>query len=210
MIEKEPLDNIVEFEVNGIKCGYDGVLVWHKNEKGEEECIGSFEDIKLLEKTSHCAIFYSECLDKYMDGYLTFDGKTFGNINEIHFDIIPIHHEENLPQLPEMWEQVRVIIDGYDIINQIEAEDDHHWGIESLYFLAQEGEYYKGKLLIGICTCTCPGCDDIVADVEESGNYITWKVYHDRNHDMNQIFAFDKKKYKEAIEAGKNRISQKM
>jgi len=56
MAKTNPPDEVVEFEVNGIKCGYDEVCVWATNEEGIEEDIGMFEDIKLLEKTSHCAI----------------------------------------------------------------------------------------------------------------------------------------------------------
>ena len=73
MSDKNPPDEVIEFEVNGIKCGYDGVCVWATNENGIEETIGSFEDIKLIEKTSHCAIFYSE----YLNEYLAFNGIEF-------------------------------------------------------------------------------------------------------------------------------------
>ena len=205
MIGKEPLDDIVDFEINGIKCGYDGVFVWNINSEGDEEFIGSFEDIKLIEETSHCAIFYSDCMGEY----LSFDGKTFGGINKISFEIIPAHHEDDMPQLSEMWEQVRVIIDDEDIINKIGMDDDFHWGIESSCFLAQKDDYYGGKLLIGICGCTAEGDDDIVVDIDKSDNYISWKVYHDRNHEKNAIFVFGLDDYKKAITEAKNRMTKK-
>jgi hypothetical protein len=164
MIGKEPLNEIVNFEINGIKCGYDGVFVWALNSEGEEEFIGSFEDIRLIDKTSHCAIFYSDCLSEY----LAFDGETFWNINKISYEIVTAHHEENLPQMPEMWEQVRVFIDNEDIINKVGFDDDFHWGIESSCFLAQKDDYYKGKMLIGICGCSAGGDDDIVVDIAET------------------------------------------
>jgi hypothetical protein len=205
MIGKEPLDEKIEFEVNGIKCGCDGNLVWRVNENDQEEDIGGFEDIKFLEQTSHCAIFYSECLDEY----LRFYGYEFGGINEIQFQIVPAHHEENLPQMPEMWEQVRVFIDDNDIINQIGFDDDHHWGIESSCFLAQKDDYYKGKLLIGICTCTVEGDDDIVVDIDNSVNYISWKIYHERNPEIQRIFVFEKQQYEKAIEEAKTNITTK-
>jgi hypothetical protein len=211
MIGKEPFDETVEFEVNGVKCGCDGNLVWRVNEDGQEEDIGCFEDIKFLEQTSHCAVFYSECLDEYLHFY----GYEFKGINEIQFQIVPAHHEEDLPQMLEMWEQVRVFIDGDDIINQIGSNNsshkgkDHHWGVESSCFLAQKDGYYKGKLLIGICTCTTEGDDDIVVDIDNSDNYVSWKIYHVRNSELQEICAFEKRQYEKALEEAKTNITKK-
>ena len=205
MIGKESLKEIVDFKINGIKCGYDGVFVWAVNSEGKKDYIGSFEDIKLIEKTSYCAVFYSNCLDEY----LSFDGKVFGRINEIRFEIIPAHHEENLPQMPEMWEQVRVLIDDEDIINKIGSDDDFHWGIESSCFLTQKDDYCGGKLLIGICGCTAEGCDDIIVDIGKSEKYISWKIYHERNDDLNAVFVFDIDNYQNALIEAKSKITQK-
>ena len=144
------------------------------------------------------------------------DGKLIGNISKIHFEIIPIHKDKRSPVMSKMWEQVRVIIDDHDIINQIGYytdkgyyKGDFHWGIESSCFLAQKDEYYKGKLLIGICGCTAEGDDDIVVDVDHSENYVSWKVYHDRNHNMNEIFLFNKADYKKALEEAAKNITRK-
>jgi len=194
----------VKFVINGTMCCCNGVEVWTIDEKGKKESMGSFEDIKLLEKTSHCAIFYSECLNEY----LSFDGKDFNNINNIYFKIIPRHHEDDLPQMPEMWEQVRVFIDDVDIINNIGSDNDFHWGIESSCFLAQKNDYYKGKLLIGICSCTVEGDDDIIVDVDKSDNYVSWKIYHDRNHDLNGIFIFNKNNYQNVLDDAKINITK--
>jgi hypothetical protein len=206
---KERSNDATEFEVNGVKCGYDGVLVWAKNENGEEIDIASFEDINLLEKTAHSAIFYSECLDKYLDGYLHFNGKVFSEINKIDFEVVPAHHEDDMPQMPEMYEQVRTIIDDCDIINQVIFDNDHHWGIESSSFLFQKNNYYKGKMLLGICTCTSPGCSDVVAEIDSSENYVSWKIYLARGDtSMNKIFVFKKTDYQNALEKAKNNITQ--
>jgi hypothetical protein len=201
---KTDLDNQL-FEVNGYKCGYDGVFVWHINEEGHEETIGFFEDISLLEITSHCAVFYSDCLKEY----LSFDGEAFGNINLVNFEIVPAHNEEELIQMPEMWEQVRIFIDDDDIINKIGSDNDFHWGIESSSFLDQKDAYYKGNLHIGVCACTAEGDDDIVADVDSSKNYISWKIYHDRNPDKNAVFIFEKHQYSNAINEAIKQISKK-
>ena len=130
MIKNESLDKSFEFSVNGIKCGYDGVVVWRINEDGHEESIGFFEDIKFIEQTSHCAVFFSEGLGEY----LSFNGEKFGGISTIKFDIIPAHNE-NLPQMPngEIWEQIGFIIDGEDIIDNL-----GNWGIETSCFLVQK------------------------------------------------------------------------
>jgi len=132
-----------------------------------------------------------------------------GKINKIYFKIIPAHHEEDLPQMPEMWEQVRVFIDDEDIINKIGSDEDHHWGIESSYFLDQKDNYYGGKLLIGICTCTAEGCDDILVDIDKSENYIIWKIYHEGNDDINAVFVFDIEDYQNALAEARNNITQK-
>ena len=132
-----------------------------------------------------------------------------GKINEIRFEIIPAHYEEDLPQMPEMWEQVRVFIDDEDIINKIGSDDDFHWGIESSCFLAQKDDYYGGKLLIGICGCTAEGCDDIIVDIDKSKKYILWKICHERNDDLNAVFVFDIDNYQNALIEAKSKITQK-
>lgn len=201
MIKTELVDNHFEFSVNGIKCGYDGVVVWRINEDGHEESIGSFEDIKFIEQTSHCVVFFSEGLGEY----LSFNGEKFGGISTIKFDIIPAHNE-NLPQMPngEIWEQICFIIDGEDIIDNL-----GNWSIETSCFLVQKDDFFKGKLLIGICGCTCGGCSDIVADVDQSENYIFWKVYYARNQDRNTIYIFNKKDYENALNEISNKSARK-
>ena len=201
------MDETVEFELNGKKYGCNRGFVWSIDEQGEEEYLGMFADIKLVEKTSQCAIFYLEYRD-YSE-YIVFDGEFFGDINDIHFAVIPIHKDKRSPVTGKMWEQVRIIIDNRDIINQIGYEDDFHWGIESSCFLIQKDEYYKGKLHIGICGCTAEGDDDIVVDVDNSENYVSWKIYHDRNHDIYDIFLFRKVDYKKALEEAINNITRK-
>jgi len=132
-----------------------------------------------------------------------------GKINEICFKIIPAHQEEDMPQISEMWEQVRVFIDGEDIINKIDFDDDFHWGVDSSFFLTQKNNYFGGKLLIGICGCTAEGCDDIIVDVDKSENYIIWKIYHERNDDINAVFVFDIGNYQNALIEAKSKITQK-
>ena len=45
-------------------------------------------------------------------------------INKIHFKIIPILKTEGEFQIPVVWEQVRTVIDGIDIIKLIDADDN--------------------------------------------------------------------------------------
>ena len=196
MIGKKPPDEIVKFKVNGIECFCDGVIVWIKKQDGTEVDIGGFEDIRLLETTSHCAIFYSECLNEY----LAFDGDVFFNVSKIHFNIVP-EHKVDMPQLEVMWEQVLPIIDDEDILNSIDRKNVsyHNWGIESSCFLIQKDEFYKGTLLIGICGCTCQGDDDILAEVDASDNYVSWKIFHQRDPKNFAIYVFEKGQYKDAL-----------
>jgi hypothetical protein len=209
MIDKVPVDKTVEFNVNGYKCGYDGNIVWRFDEDGTQVDIGSFEDITLLEKTSQCAIFYSKCLNEH----LAFNGEEFFGITDLILKIIP-EHDIDLPQLPMMWEQVRFIVyDDRDIINHVGLfgeKEDFHWGIESSCFMVQKDEYFKGMLLIGICSCTCQGDDDILVDVAASENYISWKVYHDRNHENSDFYLFNKKKYENALKNARVKITRKI
>ena len=130
-------------------------------------------------------------------------------IDTINFVIVPAYKTKNMPQLSEMWEQVRVIIGENDIINSVGFTYDHHWGIESACFLAQKNDYYKGQLLIGICTCTCEGDDDILADIDSSEKYVSWKVFHQRNLELKESFVFEKKQYKKALDEAISHITKK-
>ena len=132
-----------------------------------------------------------------------------GRLSTISFDIVPEHENKDLPHKPVIWEQIRVIIDGDDIINQIGLDDDFHWGIASSLFLAQKEDYYNGKLHLGICSCTAEGDSDIVVDVKEFDEHVSWKIYHDRNENLNEIFLFEKSKYIAALSGISDKITQK-
>ena len=123
--------------------------------------------------------------------------------NKNSFKIIPILRLKDKPQI--VWEQVRTIIDDNDILD---TDDDFHWGMESYSFLNQE-EYYKGKILIGICTCSVEGHDDIVADIDSSDNYVTWKVFHANEPDKIIVYTFNKIDYTKAIKEAKSKVTQK-
>ena len=127
-------------------------------------------------------------------------------LNKISFKIIPVLRLKDKPEIKIVWEQVRPIIDDIDILD---TDNDFHWGIESYVFLNQKEKHYKGKMIIGICTCCIEGHDDIVVDIDNSGNYVSWKIYYDNDPKSQFIFTFDKNEYTNAIEDAKVRITQK-
>ena len=128
------------------------------------------------------------------------------NFNKVSFKIIPILKLKDKPQVRIVWEQVRTIIDDHDILD---TDDDFHWGMESFSFLNYESEYYKGKMLIGVCTCSIEGCVDIVAEIDSSEDYVSWKVFHEKEPGEYKYYTFNKTDYMKAIEVAKSKVTQK-
>ena len=77
------------------------------------------------------------------------------------------------------------------------------------YIFFNRDNYYKGKMSIGICPCLIEGCDDIVTEIENSDNYVSWKIFNDKHSEMYKIYTFDKAGYSKAIEEAKSGITQK-
>jgi len=195
------------FEVNNIMCGYDGVLVFKTNEDWHDEIIGSFENILLKKITPNYAIFYLSDINEY----LKFDGDVFSedynvieneNINNIDYKIIK-HDDKNLEQ-QVIIDEIRFMIDGIDLINNIGEENDFHWGVDVSDLLEQKANFYEGKMLIGLCGCTCEGCDDIIATIATYDNKVYWDVHHEVGGGpikmKHRYFIFEKEKYENIFE----------
>ncbi|GMO36999.1 MAG: hypothetical protein Ta2B_16870 [Termitinemataceae bacterium] len=98
-----------------------------------------------------------------------------------------------------MWEQVCFKVDNQDLINNVGTKNDFHWGIKSSELMAQKDNFIGGKLLIGICGCTCEGCDDIIVTVGNLNKNIYWDVHHEVGgcpvKVEHEYFMFNKDKY---------------
>lgn len=195
------------FEVNNIMCGYDGVLVFRTNENWNDEIIGSFENILLKKITSNYAIFYLSDIDTY----LKFDGEEFSEdfidtkdeyFNNFDFKIIK-HDEKDLDQRIII-EEVRFMIDGIDLINNVGEENDFHWGVDISDLLEQKLNFCEGRLLIGLCGCTCEGCDDIIATIATYNDIVYWDVHHEVGGGpikmKHKYFVFNKEEYMRTLE----------
>jgi len=175
------MDNIY-FSINGSTFGYDGKSVFTAKRNENDVIKKTFENILLVKIIEQYAVFRLNGQEQY----IKFDGEIFSeyyneNIeeyNSIDLEIIP-EQETDLPQMPVMWKQVRINIDDKDLINNVGIEDDHHWGLELNELIMQKDNFLEGKFLIGICGCTCEGCDDIMVTVGNINNNIYWDVHHE-------------------------------
>lgn len=199
------------FEVNDITCGYNGTLVFRTNRGRDDEIIGSFENILLKKITPNYAIFYLSDIDKY----IKFDGEEFyenfintedKNFNNFDFEIIK--HDREDSYLDIITEEVRFTIDGVDLINNVGRKDDFHWGINIYDLLEQKANFYGGKILIGLCGCTCEGCDDIIATIATYDNVVYWDVHHEVGGGpikaKHEYFVFEKTEYENAFKMIEN------
>ena len=126
-------------------------------------------------------------------------------LSKISFKIIPILRIKDKPEIKVLWEQVRTIIDDIDILD---TDNDFRWGMESYLFLNQKEKHYKGKLIIGVCTCCTEGHDDIAVDIDNSDDYVSWNIYYENNPEKHKFYTFDKNDYTKAIEEAISKITQ--
>jgi hypothetical protein len=98
-------------------------------------------------------------------------------------------------------------IDGLDHLS-IEEIKDKYLQVSVPEFLFNEYmwtdsvEYnvYNGTMLVGVCSCDCQGCDDLLAEITTKDGITKWTIFQDRDHDKKKAFIFDANQYKTQIE----------
>jgi hypothetical protein len=75
------------------------------------------------------------------------------------------------------------------------------------YMWAESEDYtvFNGIMLIGICTCGCQGCDDLIVKITSNEKTTTWEIKPDRDDDIKICYVFDASEYKNQIEQLKNK-----
>ena len=202
------------FGIKGNNYGYDGIFVYKTDENWNDIAIASFEEIKLKKITKNYAIFYFPMLNQY----LKFDGKYFSEdfketkiykFNKINYKIIKEHNDEYSKKQNVFLPQIRFIIDGIDVINNLN-KNCIYYGI-SKEKISENIEYlYEGRFLIGLCGCGYEGCDDIIASIGNYNNEIYWDVHSETgggpNNNNHKYFAFNKHDYELLVEDIKNEL----
>lgn len=90
--------------------------------------------------------------------------------------------------------QVRLLIDGQDILKSIDGEK---LGIDPVEFFAQKPLLGSGRLLIGRCACGVVGCGDVSASVSRTSSEVEWLTSHTQER-----FVFELHAYEHSIAAG--------
>ena len=202
------------FGIKGSNYGYDGVLIYKTDENWNDETIASFEEIILKKITKNYAIFYFPILNQY----LKFNGETFyedfkeiktNKFNKISFKIIKEHDDEYSKKLDVFLPQIRFIIDGIDVINNLN-KNSFYYGISEANFSENFNYLYEGRFLIGLCGCSCEGCDDIIATIGNYNNEIYWDVHSETgggpNNNSHKYFVFNKNDYELIMEEIRNEL----
>ena len=65
---------------------------------------------------------------------------------------------------------------------------------------SEENNVFNGLMLIGMCTCECHGCDDVIVQISTNSRTTKWVIMQDRNRKVKKIFSFNAKEYKAKIE----------
>lgn len=211
------MDNVF-FNIGNNIFGYDGVLVFKTNEKWEDEIIASFENIILKKITKKYAIFYFPMLNQY----LKFDGETFSEFfsekkndrfDDLNYEIVYKYDDEYSQKMDVEYPQIRFIVNGNDLINKVNKEYSFHYGIDFDRFIEQEEKIFSGRLLIGLCGCTCEGCDDVIATIGSYKNSIYWDVHIEVGggpiKSQHKYFKFEINKYKSIMNEIINKIIEK-
>lgn len=206
--KKDRIMDDVFFSVNNIIFGYDGSLIFKIDENQNEEIIASFENITLMKITKNYAIFYFHEYNKY----LKFNGEEFtedfteigiNEFNKICYELVQKYDDEYSKKMDVVLPQIRFIVDGDDLINRNNGIYSFHYGIHIDKYFEQKEKIVQGRFLVGICGCTCEGCDDIVATIGCYQDAVYWDVYNEVGggpvNGDHKYFVFKKTKYESII-----------
>lgn len=83
--------------------------------------------------------------------------------------------------------EVQPYIDGRKLLNRRD-----NIGLEPQKFLSANELLQEGRLLLGICTCGCEGCNDFVVEQKIKDNVVLWKV-------EDKTYSFDLLQYENAV-----------
>ena len=109
-------------------------------------------------------------------------------MNKISFKFIQEDFCEDLGII--IADQIEILIDGKNQLN------DQGFGMFPSDFFSQDKHFFKGKLQVGICGCSCYVCGDTHVDVNSTNNTVVWSTgpYVDRTE-----YIFDKNEYTDII-----------
>ena len=95
-----------------------------------------------------------------------------------------------------------VKIDGIDVLSMDEFKGDFipteaptFLFNEYMWANSKEDNVFNGTMLIGMCSCGCHGCDDIVVKISTNSRTTKWVIMLDRNHKKKRAFFFSTEEY---------------